>query len=307
MIRDIAIVGAGAMGTCLAFHLARAGHRVGLVARGDRLRAIEQNGIVLARNGVEERAEVALSADAADFLPADTVFVCVKTTGLAGVLSALVERVTTGTKIVTVQNGVEAPHLLAGALPQAYVVAARVHGFFEMDGHAVRHVGVEPTFLVGGIDGCPDDAVRQVSAMLANAGLSAPVSDTIERDLWEKFLLAAAIGGVGTALGVPAGAILGHPEGRKRLSGAMREIVALAKARGIDLPETLIADTLDFIATFPLDATSSLQRDLEAMRPSEYDALPGAVLRLARESGTGVSVHEWIDRAIRARGLLREV
>ncbi len=292
------------MGTCLAFHLARAGQDVGLVARGERLRALERYGAVLVRDGVESHADIELSDDAEAFLPADTVFLCMKTTGLPQALAAVAGRVASATRVVTVQNGVEAPRLVAKALSQAHVVAARVHGFFEMDGHAVRHVGVEPTFLLGAIDGCPDASVQQVSSMLERAGLSAPVSDNIERDLWEKFLLAAAIGGVGTALGVPAGAILGQGEGGRLLSGAMREIVALAKVRGVVLPDGLVARALDFIATFPSDATSSLQRDLEAGRPSEYDALPGAVLRLAGESGLRVPVHEWIDTAIRARGLL---
>ncbi|MFD2579794.1 ketopantoate reductase family protein [Novosphingobium colocasiae] len=84
----------------------------------------------------------------------------------------------------------------------------------------------------------------------------------------------------------------------------MADIAALAATRGVMLDPAAIEATFAYAAAFPADATSSLQRDVEAGRASEYDALPGAVLRLARAAGIPVPAFARIDALIRARGLL---
>ena len=240
-----------------------------------------------------------------------------KTLAVAPVLASLAGHVAPGTIIVTTQNGVETPDQVLAAFPKARVVAMRVHGFFEMAGDIVRHKGVEPSCLLGAWQGAGDgpdadldgdgdgraNAQARIAALLRSARIAADVAPDIRKALWDKFLLAAAIGGVGTALAVPAGSILKAPGGEAMLEGAMREIAQLATRRGIALASDQVARTLGFVAGFPADATSSLQRDLESGQPGEYDALTGAALRMAREAGLAVPVLEQVAAAIRARGL----
>jgi 2-dehydropantoate 2-reductase len=47
-----------------------------------------------------------------------------------------------------------------------------------------------------------------------------------------------------------------------------------------------------------------MQRDLLARRPSEYDCLLGAALRLADESAVPVPAFRRLDAMIRSKGLL---
>jgi len=47
----ICIVGAGSVGGVIAAYLARAGHDVSVVARGEHLAAVAANGLTLARDG----------------------------------------------------------------------------------------------------------------------------------------------------------------------------------------------------------------------------------------------------------------
>ena len=120
------------------------------------------------------------------------------------------------------------------------------------------------------------------------------------------FQKAAASGeSVGAALGTPAGLVLATAEGVALLRDAMAEIVRLANHRGIGLDDGHIARTLAFVGGFPRDATTSLQRDLAAQRPSEYDALTAAVPRLAAQSGVAVSVFPELERMIAARTIAR--
>lgn len=301
----ITIIGGGALGSFLAARLAMAGARVGLVARGRRLEEITRNGVTLSGQAGASRVPVPVSADCKAFPPPRLVIIATKTIDFDAALDLLARVVTPGVGIVTVQNGVEAPEIAARAFPEACVLAARVHGFFELEGAAVRHVGVAPSFAFGPLDGRSCPAAGLFGRWLAAAGIASTRPDDILSSLWGKFLLASAIGGVGLALRRPAGQILRDAEGRQMLDAAMREIALVAAARGIVLPDDCVERTIAFVASFPRDATSSLQRDVEEGRPSEFAALTGAVPRFAWELRIPVPVHDTIIAMIRARGLLR--
>lgn len=312
MKNDVIVIGAGAIGSFLALGFSQAGQRVAVMARGSRLAFLRENGLVLEREGKVQVHPVFAAKRPEDLGCAPMLVLCTKTLAVPQVLSALAGNVAPGTIIVTTQNGVETPDMIASAFPEARVVAMRVHGFFEMHADIVRHTGVEPSCLLGAwhdrdVAECSgEEAQASVAARLREAGIGAEVASDIRKALWDKFLLAAAIGGVGTALAVPAGSILQAPGGAALLEGAMREIALLARRRGIALVSDQVERTLGFVAGFPADATSSLQRDLESGQPGEYDALTGAALRMAREEGLATPLLDRVASMIRARGLLRD-
>ena len=111
------------------------------------------------------------------------------------------------------------------------------------------------------------------------------IPSDIHAALWTKFLFIAAFSGVGALKGAPAGALRSNPENRSLLLRAMEEIYALAHARGIALPEDSIEKAMASVDSLPDDATSSMQRDIAAGKPSELEAQNGAVVRMAIESG----------------------
>lgn len=298
------IAGAGALGSFLAARLHTAGRHVLLLARAERLAVLAAEGVTIAQGARHEGVPVPVAAGCEGFGPADAVVLATKTGDLAAAMELVAPVVGPATALVTVQNGVEAPDEVAARFPGSPVIASRVHGFFEMDGPRVRHVGVEPSLSFGLAtpgDPAPLDAF---ACLLGDAGITGVRSGDIRRDLWEKFVLASAIGGVGAAFGLPAGGLRSHPAAWDLLASAMAEVHDLAAARGVALGEDCVARTLAFAASFPADATSSLQRDLEAGRPSEYGAITGATIRMAARAGMPVPAHARIEAMIRARGLL---
>jgi 2-dehydropantoate 2-reductase len=121
--------------------------------------------------------------------------------------------------------------------------------------------------------------------------------------LWDKFMMAATIGGVAPAFGLNVGEVLAHPQASALLRDAMTEVVQVAAALAIDLPSGCIAEKLEFIARFPPGVTSSLQRDLESGRPSEFAHLTGAIPRFARQAGLPCPAADDVIARLRARGL----
>lgn len=297
----IVVIGAGAIGSAIAAGLASSDADVTLIARGARLAWLDEHPIELESG--DALTQVRVNACSWADLPrrADLVFVCTKTGDFAESLDRIAPHLAQKAIVITLQNGVDAPQEAAARLGNAAIVAGRVHGFFAMDAQRVRHVGVAPSIRLGCVRGDAPAVEAAVAQVVAQAGFTCEVSGDIIRDLWEKFMLAASLGGTATALAVNAGQVLATTAGERILSGAMTEIARIGSAYGVALGATEVEQAIAFVRSFPADATTSLQRDLEAGRPSEYDALTGAALRLARHKGIAIPTLTDIDARIRAR------
>jgi len=64
-------------------------------------------------------------------------------------------------------------------------------------------------------------------------------------------------------------------------------------AKGIELPADLVQDSLKYIDGLP-DFQNSMHGDYEAGRPTELDALSGAVIRLGKQIGVKTPVHSFL-------------
>lgn len=304
---SIQILGAGAIGSFLAASFALSGNEVAVVARGPRGARLRDTGLDFEQGGRRINIRLPIYADCADASRPDILMLCTKSRDLGAALSMVETYRDDPPILVTVQNGVDAPDQVVNCFPEAAILAARVHGFFELEGSAVRHVGVKPSIHFGAWNRQDAGAAELLRATLTGAAVANSISADIRAELWEKLLLASAIGTVGAALGLTAGQIMHDKAGRAMLEAAMREIALLAAARGINLPDRCVEATLAFVAGFPPDATSSLQRDLEAHRASEFDQLPGAVLRMAGEAALDMPVHRQLMQMLFQRGVIQRL
>ena len=297
------IVGGGALGSFLAARLVQAGNQVCMLARGERLTTIRREGLLLQAGDTVQQIPVEVRADCRGLGKTRLVVLCTKAGALSDALDQIEDAVGVRTGIVTVQNGVEAPEIVARGFPDVAIIASRVHGFFELSGGNVRHVGVEPSIVFGQVHGPETGAGKQLHRLLHSAGIACAMAPDITSALWQKFVLASAFGGVGAATGLAAGPMRGDAEAWRLLAAALQEVCDLASIKGVALPPHCKNSTLDFIASFPHGASTSMKRDLEAGRPSEYQSLTGAVIRMAKEVHAAVPTFNTIEAMIAARGL----
>lgn len=299
----IAIVGAGGVGGLLAGLLGRAGIDVAIVARGRHAEAIRTDGLhVDSPLGKFTVRVAAASDDPAALGPADAVLVAVKAWQVAEIAPRLAPLVAGGGVAVPLQNGVEAAGRLAQALGEERVAGGllSVLAWIERPG-AVKHVGFAPRVKMGERGARAGGASPRLAALaeaLRAAGAEAEVVADVEAATWEKFLLVEPWGAVAAAARAPVGVVRTVPECRALLERAQGELVALARARGVALPEGAAARALATLEAIPFEGTASMQRDLGAGVPSELEDQVGAVVRLARETGTPVPVHETVYAAL---------
>ncbi len=135
--------------------------------------------------------------------------------------------------------------------------------------------------------------------LAAGERLSSRAREDVLAAIWEKFLFICPVSGVGALTGRTIGEFRADPVSRAMVEAAMREIVALAAARGAELRPDIVERTLAFLDRLPPDGTASLQRDIVEGRPSELDFQSGAVVRLGGESGVPTPVNQEIyDRLL---------
>lgn len=283
----IAVIGAGGVGGYFGARLALAGHDVAFLARGENLHALRERGLSLTGASGEARiAPVRASADPRELGPADVVLVAVKSWQLAELAPRLSALLGPATVVVPLLNGVEAPALLAASLG-AEPVAAGLCGivaYLAEPGH-VHHEGVEPFVRFGELDDRPSPRLERLREAFVAAGVRAEIPPDIQVALWTKLLFIAPVSSVGALTRASVGEWRGLAGARGLAERAMREVAAVAAARGAALAADAVERTLAFLDGMAPGATSSLQRDLEAGRRSELDAQAGAVVRLGAEAG----------------------
>ena len=302
----IAVLGTGGIGGYFGGRLAAAGHDVTFVARGPHLAAIRDHGLVVTSVAGDFTVQPArVTDDVASIGEVDTVLLAVKTWQLVPMLEVLPGLVGPDTAVVTTQNGVEAPGEVATVVGRESVLPgiAKIFAFIESPGH-VTHAG-GPASLVfdewSTLPGAPSARVTRLREAVTASGAVSPVPENIWAELWSKMLFVVPFGGLGAALDATIGELRSKPSSRALLQDAMREVEAVARARGVALPASVVAGTMAFVDDQPAGATTSLQRDLLEGRPSELDAWTGAVVRLASESGVDVPLHRLLLEVLTSR------
>lgn len=290
----IAVMGAGGVGGCLGALLARAGNNVSLIARGEHLHAIQTNGLRLKQDGAEFTVNVPATRNPAEIGPVDLVLYTVKTYHNAQAIPSIRPLLGPGTAVLTLQNGVECHLQLAAelgpghAMPGAYWTASSI----ESPG-VIASVGPAPRLSFGEEAGSTSRRAEAVRDSIAAAGIEVELSPEPMQVIWSKFIVLCSVAGITSAARTRIRAFLQYPEGLELFTAAMREADEVGRAKGINLPEGLVESSVDFIRGFP-DFQNSMHADFENGRPTELDALNGAVVRAGKETGIPTPVNEFI-------------
>jgi 2-dehydropantoate 2-reductase len=304
----IAIFGTGGVGGYFGGRLAQGGEQVTFIARGEHLRAIQTNGLRVDSLDGDFVVYPANATDNVDSIAdADLVIVGVKAWQVPKAAQAIKSVVRPQTTVLPLQNGVDAAQQLTAELGAEHVIGGlcKIVSFVVGPGH-IRHAGFKPSVIIGELDNRGSERIKQIEQSFIRAGIETAIAPDIHVALWMKFLFIASFSGVGALANAPAGKLRSDPELREQMLQAMEEIRLLAHARGINLPPNATETVMAGVNALPADATSSMQRDIAAGKPSELESQNGAVVRMARESGVSVPTHEFIYQTLKERGTMND-
>ena len=295
-----AVVGAGAIGGLIAYRLARAGHEVGVLARGAHLDAIERNGLTLIEaDGARDGVRLAASARMAALGPQDYVVLAVKAHQVRDVAADLPALFDARTAVVTAQNGIpwwyffglEGPWrdrrlasldpggAIAAAIPADRLIGSIVYPAAEIvEPGVIRHVEGERLSL-GEIDGARTPRLEILSKALGEAGFKAPMAGDLRGEIWMKLWGNMSFNPISALTHAQLDEICADPLARELSRQIMREAQAIGEKLGVRF-RIPIEKRIAGAEAVGAHKTSMLQ-DVEAGRALETEALMGAVLELA--------------------------
>jgi 2-dehydropantoate 2-reductase len=290
-----AIFGTGGAGGYFGAHLARAGEEVVFIARGEHLKAIREQGLRVETINGEIIARSEATDDPAQVGAVDVVLLGIKTWQVADAARAMRPMIGPHTFVVPLQNGVEAAAELTAVLGAKHVLGGLCGTISRVISPGyILSIGETNFIKFGELDNSPSERARHLQQTFERAGVKAEVPSDIQVATWEKFIFVAPYGGIGAVTRAPAGVVRSLTETRRMLERGMQEILAVARARQISLPEGIVEKSMSLIDSLAPNSTTSLQRDIAAGKPSELEAWNGAVVRLGLETGVPTPLHEFI-------------
>ncbi len=296
----IAVMGAGAVGGYFGVRLALAGNEVHLIARGEHLRAMRERGIqVQTRNGTLKLDRVSATDDPATVGVVELVLFTVKSTATGQAAEAARPLVGEGTSVLVLQNGVENESIVAEVLGREHVLPGVAYVGAQVPAPGViLHTG-RGNIALGEPGGELTDRVRAIRDVLEAACIKVDLTSDIFSVKWRKLMVNAAFNPITAINRMTVLQVLEAPELRALLEASMMEVVEVGRALGHDMDLDALRRALVPTPEMALSRTSMLQ-DVESGRPTEIDALCGAVVRAGKRVGVATPVNQMLLERMQA-------
>jgi len=322
-----AIVGPGSVGATLGIRLAAAGAQVCLVARGEHLRAILQNGLELVDRVGAGSTSLRLPASESPgyFGVQDLVVVAVKAVCLGPLLKSLAPMIGPASVVLPALNGVpwwyfhreggpfEGTRLrsldpdgsLDSALDARHIIGCVLHLSAEILAPGrVQHTAGR-RIVLGEPDGSDSPRARGLQRLLQAAGFECDLSTRIRREIWIKLIGNLSFNPVAALTGCRMDQICADENLLDAIRAVLAEGIEVARRLGIDVG--LTPDQRIDIARQLGAARISMLQDLERGRPLELAAIVEAVLELAQMTGVSMPSTRILHALVRARALAQGI
>jgi 2-dehydropantoate 2-reductase len=283
----ILVVGAGSTGGYFGARLAQAGRDVTFLVRPGRADRLRADGLrIVSPHGDVTLTPKLVTAGHID-APYDAVLLTVKAFSLDAALDDMAPAVGPSTMILPVLNGMKHMDLLTGRFGRNAVAGCvcKVATIVDDQGRIVQ-LNQLHDLAYGERDGSPSDRMTHLDAEMRGAGFDARLSPAIEREMWEKWILLATLGGVTCLMRGAIGEIEAVPGGGEFALRFLGEVAAIAATVGTPPSEAFMTGARAAFTQKGSPLTSSMYRDLQTGSPVEADQIIGDLL--ARGQGTGI-------------------
>ena len=299
----IAAMAAGAVGGYFGARMQAAGHDVFFIARGAHRDAMRKNGLkVESVHGNLHLPKVNVTDDPREVGPVDIVLFAVKLWDTEKAAELTKPLVGAGTRLITLQNGVDSVERVAPILGADNVVGGVAYiATVIAEPGVINQTSSFATMHFGRADKKPDAVLEAFAAAGKAAGCDIALSKDIEIERWEKFVFLTAMAGSTASRRSAIGPIIAQPEGLTFFRALMEEARAVGKAKGVDVGAAYIDQRMTFLAAkVEPGMKASMAHDLERSNRLELDWLNGKVAALGRQYGIPTPASDTVYRTLEA-------
>ena len=296
-----AIVGTGGTGGTIGAYLALAGNDVTFIARGKHLAAIREKGLTIRtahRGDILIRPAKACAMEDYRDTP-DVMFVCVKYYGLGDAIDFAKRVAGKDTLIIPILNVFGTGEVMQEKLPGLTCLDGCMYIFAKIAEPGIIEQPEKILRVIFGFRPGQDDRLapraKELEAVLRAAEIRGHFSDNIRRDALQKFAFVSPMGAAGLYFDAVSDDFQREGPEREMFVGLIREAAALGGAMGLSFEKDLTETGLKLIDAFKPGLRTSMQRDVLAKGPSEFDGLVNRVVELGKQYHVPVPLYTKIS------------
>jgi 2-dehydropantoate 2-reductase len=288
----IVIVGPGAMGLLLYGLLSKTRHDLWLLDKNrERAARLKKDGLRIEGHLNARFEDVQATADPAECRDADIWFICVKSYDTKAVIRGIASHAGGHGLIVSFQNGAGNVELLSDAFgPSRVILAVTSLGATLLAEGTSRYTG-EGDCILGRADGALGAEMKTLREFFGKARLPVKLSRDINGVLWSKLIINAGINAVSAVTRLKNGAIMRSEGSRRVAEAAITEAHKVAKRKRIKLLYDDVLARAESVCEATAENVSSMLADVMRKKPTEIDAINGAIVRHAQSLGVKTPVN----------------
>lgn len=286
------------MGLSLAAHMLRKSSVVLVVLEVETMARIHEHGIRVFVDGEpisypRNPLLVKRIADLREFDDIDLVFIATKTSAIHSVCEELKPAISKHSTVVSYQNGFNPGREIIDTLNTNEVLRMVLNYGAIMDEERDVHIVFsEPPHFIGALRGELYGLCRSLARLLTECGLHTDFEEDIERVIWEKSLLNAAMSPVCALTHTTMREAMQAPA-RMLVSQLLAEGIEVAKCEGIELPDDYHKAGMEYMDTAG-DHIPSMVMDIDRHTQTEITQLNTQIIELGKTHGTDTTVNEMI-------------
>lgn len=297
------IIGAGAVGATIGGFLAHTNKDVSMIARGEHLKNIQENGLILFSEKIGDQVIKNIQAfDQTQYSDkADVIFVCVKSYSIEEILPTINAASHENTIIIPILNTFGTGEAIASKTSIKYIFDGCIYIAACIPEPGVISQTAEIFRIVcGPVNGelPPQTMMDRLKSDLNESKIELILSKNINEDKFKKFSLTSAFALTGAYFDISAEKMQTEGECREMMIALLGELKTLSIVMNLDVDIDIVKDNLIIIDKFKGDTTASLQRDLKTQNNSEIDGLLFNVLRLGKKYKVDMPTYEKVAKKL---------
>ncbi len=287
-LKNIMILGAGAIGAMMAGLLADAGYAVEILCDEQRKARYAKDNFII--NGKTYKFNY-VTLDQVK-TPPDLMIAATKQYDLKNAIAGVDTIVDDHTMVMSLLNGIDSEAMIGQVVGHEKVIYA-----FIVQTDATKS-GNRLSYASSGIvsygeaDKTKTERLSDIAELFSAIGIAYKIEDNILKEQWWKYILNIGMNQVSAVMGAPYGVFHENVEIRELAGKAMHEAIIVAKAKGIDIGDDMIPGVFEIVGKLAKDGMTSMLQDVTAGRKTEVDMLAGQLIKMGKELGIPTPVNE---------------
>lgn len=295
--RRILIAGAGAIGSFYGGLMSKAGFDVELMARGRHLAAMQETGVLRIKSWKYGEPVIPVRAVAGAEGKYGLIILCVKSQDTDDVCKQLKDNLADDGCIISFQNGVENPEVLAKHFGADRTIGASLFvGLWIEPAGTVNHTSTGECIFGAWSEGAKRFE-QPIKEIFDKSEIVSTVSPDIKHTLWSKLVWNVAYNPLSALLESTCGRMMKNPLIFELIEKMVKETVAAAKLEGVTITEKEWREKIQYRDQLNNYKTSMLQ-DIERLKNPEIDGILGPVIRTLEKHGLSAPYCETVFRSV---------